>query len=264
MRERREAPRFRPAASQASAGTAGRAAPGARAGLMEDPAAAKLRASLKRIKGKLMDVNQLIAQFSQVKQEKLALQAESAGVQEEVATLRQEKQAFQKRLSALQTALEAQTAGAAMQQRLDAADALNRRQAADLASVQRQNKDLEAAAKKLRLAERERVVGAPATSATGTDDAAAQRLAALQAELQSMKSAKLQAPRPLPRLPTRPPPRPPPNHPPNHPPRPPPRPPPHRTPHWTPHRTPHRTPQAAGGGGDRAALVAGRPAGGRL
>ena len=160
---------------------------------MEDAAAtAKLRASLKRIKGKLVDVNQLIAQFSQVKQEKLALQAERAGVQEEVATLRQEKQAFQKRLGALQTALEAQTAGAAMQQQLDAADARNRKQAADLASVQRQNKDLEAAAKKLRLAERER--GAASSSTTSSsDDAAAQRLATLLAELQSMKSAKLQA-----------------------------------------------------------------------
>ena len=161
--------------------------------VMEDAAAtAKLRASLKRIKGKLVDVNQLIAQFSQVKQEKLALQAERAGVQEEVATLRQEKQAFQKRLGALQTALEAQTAGAAMQQRLDALEARDRKQAADLASVQRQNKDLEVAARKLRLAERERGAGSSSTTSS-SDDAAAQRLATLLAELQSMKSAKLQA-----------------------------------------------------------------------
>ena len=99
----------------------------------EDPATAKLRASLKRLKGKLMDVNQLIAQFSQVKQEKLAQE-------EEMATLRQEKQAFQKRLGALQTALEAQTAGAAIQQRLNKAEETNRRQAADLASVQQRVK----------------------------------------------------------------------------------------------------------------------------
>ena len=111
---------------------------------MEDAAAAKLRANLKRIKGKLTDVNQLISQFSQVKQEKLTLQGEVATVQEEVATLRQEKQAFQERLDALQRALEAQSAGAVMQQRNDALEADNRKLKADLTSELRKNKDLEA------------------------------------------------------------------------------------------------------------------------
>ena len=41
--------------------------------MTEDAAAAKLRANLKRIKGKLTDVNQLISQYTQVKQEKLTL-----------------------------------------------------------------------------------------------------------------------------------------------------------------------------------------------
>ena len=46
--------------------------------MTEDAAAAKLRANLKRIKGKLTDVNQLISQYTQVKQEKLTLQGEVA------------------------------------------------------------------------------------------------------------------------------------------------------------------------------------------
>ena len=159
---------------------------------MEDAAAAKLRANLKRIKGKLTDVNLLISQYTQVKQEKLTLQGEVAGVQEEVATLRQEKQAFQVRLDALQRALEAQSAGAVMRQRNDALEADNRKLKADLTSEQRKNKDLEASTRRLRQAERER--GAASSSTTSaTDDAAAPRLAALQAELQAMKSAKLQA-----------------------------------------------------------------------
>ena len=160
--------------------------------MTEDAAAAKLRANLKRIKGKLTDVNQLISQYTQVKQEKLTLQGEVATVQEEVATLRQEKQAFQERLDALQRALEAQSAGAVMQQRNDALEADNRKLKADLTSEQRKNKDLEASTRRLRQAERER--GTASSSATSaTDDAAAPRLAALQAELQAMKSAKLQA-----------------------------------------------------------------------
>ena len=144
--------------------------------MTEDAAAAKLRANLKRIKGKLTDVNQLISQYTQVKQEKLTLQGEVATVQEEVATLRQEKQAFQERLDALQRALEAE----------------NRKLKSDLDTEQRKNKDLEASTRRLRQAERER--GAASSSTTSaTDDAAAQRLTALQAELQAMKSAKLQA-----------------------------------------------------------------------
>ena len=79
-----------------------------------------------------------------------------------------------------------------MQQRNDALEADNRKLKADLTSEQRKNKDLEASTRRLRQAERER--GAASSSTTSaTDDAAAPRLAALQAELQAMKSAKLQA-----------------------------------------------------------------------
>ena len=86
--------------------------------------------------------------------------------------------------------LEGQTAF--LLQRNAALEAENRKLRADLGSEQRKNKDLEASTRRLRQAERER--GAASSSTTSaTDDAAAQRLTALQAELQAMKSAKLQA-----------------------------------------------------------------------